>query len=86
MHLFLEITYEMMTAQCFVFFAAGFETSSSVQTYCLYELALSPDIQEKLYSEIVKSIEAHGELSYQAINDMVYLDMVVHGRLFLNQL
>lgn len=74
----VEITYEMMAAQCFVFFAAGFETSGSVQSYCLFELALNPDIQDRLYNEIAKNIKKHGELNYQGIQEMSYLDMVVH--------
>lgn len=62
-------------AQVFVFLAAGFETSSSVTSYCLYELAVNQDIQEKLREEI----SAAQPLSYQNLQEMRYLDMVVHG-------
>lgn len=73
----VEMNVEMMAAQTYVFFVAGFETSSSVQSYCLYELALNPDIQERLYKEIDSTIKKHGDLTYQAIQEMEYLDMVV---------
>ena len=69
-----------MTAQCLVFFIAGFETSSSVQSYCLYELALNPDIQRKVVEEIKEKIEKHGGVTYQAIQEMEYFDMVVSGK------
>lgn len=67
-------------AQAFVFFIAGFETSSSTATYCLYELAINQDIQNKLYQEIIQVINKHGELTYDSINEMVYLHQVVSGK------
>lgn len=73
----VEMDIGMLTAQCFVFFVAGFETSSSVQSYCLYELALNPEIQKKLREEINTTIKKHGGITYQAIQEMEYLDMVV---------
>ncbi|XP_066905465.1 uncharacterized protein [Halyomorpha halys] len=72
-----EFTVGLMAAQCFVFFLAGFETSSSVQSFCLYELALNQDIQTKVKKEIDEIIEKHGGLTYQAVNEMDYLDMVI---------
>ncbi|XP_066901397.1 cytochrome P450 6k1 [Halyomorpha halys] len=72
-----EMSLEVMAAQCFLFFIAGYETSSSVQTFCLYELALHQDIQEKLREEIQEVIKKHGGVTYQAVNEMKYLDMVV---------
>ena len=39
-------------AQCLVIFIAGFETSATVSTHLLFELAKNQDIQERLYEEI----------------------------------
>ncbi|XP_066599080.1 uncharacterized protein [Prorops nasuta] len=64
-------------AQAFVFFLAGFETSSSTATHCMYEMALNPDIQETLHEEIVSMVNKHGSLSYEAINEMTYLHKVI---------
>ncbi|XP_014286357.1 cytochrome P450 6k1 [Halyomorpha halys] len=72
-----EINIDILTAQVFVFLFAGMETSSSVQNWCLYELALQQDIQQRLREEIDRVLEKHGEVSYQAIQEMEYLHMVI---------
>lgn len=69
-------------AQAFVFFVAGFETSSLVLQLCLYELAQNHQIQDKLREEIDRVIAKHnGEITYEGLQEMEYLDMVVSGRL-----
>ncbi|CAG2062792.1 unnamed protein product, partial [Timema podura] len=74
----LEFTDDLLLAQCLIFFTAGFETSSSTMSFCLHELAVNPDIQQKLRKEIDKVLEDHGgELTYDAVQSMTYLGMVV---------
>jgi cytochrome P450 family 6 len=46
-----------VAAQVFVIFHAEFETSSTTMTFCLYELAINPDIQEVLHNEIDTVLE-----------------------------
>ena len=68
-------------AQSVAFFTAGFETTSTTMTYSLYELALNPEVQEKLREEILRSMEKHdGCLTYDGIMEMNYLSMVVSGK------
>jgi cytochrome P450 family 6 len=76
---------EEIAAQAFVFFAAGFETASSTMSFCLYELAQHPDIQEKLYQEIKETLANHGgKPTYQALQEMPYMDKVINGMLSYN--
>jgi cytochrome P450 family 6 len=50
-------------------------------TFCLYELSVNPDIQERLRTEIDTVLEKHdGKLTYEAVQEMTYLDKVVSGR------
>lgn len=69
-----------MAAQAFVFFIAGFESSSTTMSFCLYELAKHPDIQAKLRLEIETVLKQHNnELTYEALNSMSYMEQVVAG-------
>jgi cytochrome P450 family 6 len=71
---------DSLAAQAFVFFAAGFETSSTTLTFCLYELSLHQDIQDRVREEIDVVLRKHdGKVTYEAILEMEYLDKVVSG-------
>ncbi|XP_055696959.1 probable cytochrome P450 9f2 [Phlebotomus papatasi] len=68
-----------IVAQCFLFLMAGYETVSTVVSFTAYELAINPDIQQKLYDEIR---QMHKDLNgkrhnYETLQKMKYLDMVV---------
>lgn len=79
-NLFEEITENLLAAQAMVFFAAGFETSSTTISFALYELAIAPEVQEKLRTEILETLKRHnGQLSYDIVNEMKYLHMVIQG-------
>jgi len=70
-----------LAAQCFVFFVAGYETSSTTMTFCLYELSLHQDIQDRVRKEIDVVLQKHeGKLTYEGIQEMEYLDKVVSGK------
>ncbi|EDW02010.1 GH20136 [Drosophila grimshawi] len=73
-----------LAAQVFVFYLAGFETSSSTMSYCLYELAQHTDIQQKLREDIKNVLQQHdGKLTYESIKAMRYLDQVISETLRL---
>jgi cytochrome P450 family 6 len=79
---FLEIDDDDVAGQAAQFLAAGFETSGTTMSYALYELALHPEIQKRLRAEIMQVLNKHnGELTYDGIQEMAYLDMVVSGGL-----
>lgn len=75
-----NITMDEIAAQAFIFFLAGFETSSTTMGYCLYEMVLNPDIQRKAREEIRTVLNKHnGKFDYETMNDMQYLDQIIKG-------
>ncbi|XP_043265139.1 probable cytochrome P450 6a14 [Colletes gigas] len=72
----LEFTDQLLTSQAFIFFLAGFETSSSTMSFVLYELAQNQHIQDKLRAEIREKSTQNGELTYNQVKEMKYLDAV----------
>ncbi|KOB75101.1 Cytochrome P450 6B46 [Operophtera brumata] len=73
----LELTDDIIAAQAFVFYVAGYETSATTMSFLLYELAKNPDVQEKLHAEITEVLKRHeGKMTYETLQDMTYLDNV----------
>lgn len=68
-----------IVAQCFLFFAAGFDTSSTLLSFLGYELAVNLDIQQKLYEEIreMNKVLEGKILNYDLLQKMQYMDMVI---------
>lgn len=62
-----------------LFFLAGLGPTSTILTFLSYELCVNPDIQRKLYDEIVETNEslAGQRISYDKLQKMKYLDQVV---------
>ncbi|KAI5643961.1 cytochrome p450 domain-containing protein [Phthorimaea operculella] len=48
----LDLDDELMAAQAFIFFAAGFETSSSATSFTLHQLAHHPEVQAKVQADV----------------------------------
>lgn len=56
----------------------GTETSSTALSYVLYELALNPYCQEKLFEEISENMSKHDEkLTAEGLHEMNYLEGVL---------
>ncbi|XP_072947035.1 cytochrome P450 6B2-like [Epargyreus clarus] len=72
----LELDDLMIAAQVFIFFAAGFETSSSASSFILHELAFHPEEQERCQKEIDEVLSRYnGKICYEALKEMKYLEM-----------
>lgn len=75
-----SLTVNEITAEVFLFFMAGYDTSSTTMSFALAELAENQEIQKKLRKEIKEVLKSHnGELSYEAIMEMNYMDQVING-------
>ena len=73
-----EITDQDIISQALIFFFAGFDTVSTLMSFISYELAVNPDIQNRLIDEVDETLETcKGKLTYEALLGMKYMDMVV---------
>lgn len=72
-------TDEDLVAQCMVFFTAGFSGVAVSLCFLCHELAVNPDIQQKLYDEIAAISESNNDdkITYEVLQKMKYLDMVI---------
>ncbi|KAG4067639.1 hypothetical protein HA402_005411 [Bradysia odoriphaga] len=69
---------DVLVAQAAAFFTGGYESSSSTMSFALYELCWKPDIQKQLRAEIKETLtKSNGNLNYEDIQNMNYLNMVV---------
>lgn len=74
------LSFNEMAAQSFVFFLAGFETSSTTTTFCLFELSVNPEIQKKARQEVIDVLKKHnGEFTYDAMMEMHYVERCIQG-------
>jgi cytochrome P450 len=48
--------------------------------FALYELAINPEIQERLAAELEQASGTEEGLNYDAINSLPYLNMVTAGK------
>lgn len=77
-----SISLEEMSAHAFLFFAGGYESSSTTMSFCMYELAKNPEIQQKAYEDIIASLEQHnGQLTYESVNNMKYMEHCIEGNI-----
>lgn len=76
------LTLNEIAAQAFIFFLAGFETSSTTMAFFLYKLAANPDMQDRARQEARGKLNEMVEsLHYEAMIGMHCLDQIVNGSL-----
>ncbi|GAB0097768.1 Cytochrome P450 [Sergentomyia squamirostris] len=80
-----NMTDDQVIGHAMSFFVDGYETSSSVLSFALWQIARDSKVQDTLYQEISTILAKHdGQLSYEAINEMHYLDCVIQETLRLD--
>ena len=71
------MSVDMIAAQLFLFYVAGFETSAATAAFTLYELAQYPELLKKAQADVEQALEKHGKLTYEALSDMKYMDLCI---------
>lgn len=77
-----KLTFEEICAQSLLFFTGhGFEATAATMAWCIYELGKSETVQAKLIDEVDTVLRRRegNRISYEAIQEMTYLDQVLQG-------
>ncbi|XP_040836338.1 cytochrome P450 3A6-like [Ochotona curzoniae] len=77
------LTDTELLAQSIGFLFAGYETTSNTLCFIVYLLATHPDVQQILQQEVDSGFSNKALVTYDAIMQMEYLDMVVNETLRL---
>lgn len=81
MLLFTEWEDDDLVAQSMIFILAGFNAVSLSTAFMAHDLAMNPDVQQRLYEEIVAVAARFSAdkkpITYEALQSMKYLDMVL---------
>ncbi|CAH1395590.1 unnamed protein product [Nezara viridula] len=80
----VQITDELLIGTAFGFLTAGFHTTASSMTYALYELSRNPEALEKTKREIKEQVAVHGDITYDSLKSMTYLEKVLKEALRLH--
>ncbi|XP_037949429.1 probable cytochrome P450 6u1 [Teleopsis dalmanni] len=71
-------SFNELTAQAFSFVLAGLQTCNTTMIYCLYELSVHPQMQDKARAEINDVLKKHNnQINMKSISDMQYLNQIV---------
>lgn len=78
----IELSFDDVIAQGFIFFLAGFSPSSRLLGFISHELTMNPEIQEKLRNEVDALTKNKGsDISYETLSKMKYMEIVISGTL-----
>ncbi|CAH1641301.1 unnamed protein product [Spodoptera littoralis] len=80
----LKVDEEFLIGQCFLFFAAGYETSATTLSYTLYELAKNPKAQELAIQDVDNYLRRNDNvLKYECVTELPYVEACVDEALRL---
>ena len=78
------VTLDEVTAQCFLFLAAGFETTSALLNFMFYYFARYQDLQDKMREEVLSVIRKYdNKVTYEALAELETVDKFISGELWV---
>ncbi|XP_049766410.1 uncharacterized protein LOC126095701 [Schistocerca cancellata] len=73
-----EFSDDSLVAYVFATFGFALEMLASTLSFCLYELSLDTEVQTRARRQVDAALRARGgRLSFEAVQEMTYLDMVL---------
>lgn len=75
----LKVDDAVLTSQCVMFFAAGFETSATTLSFTMYELAKHRESQKRAAEEVDEYLrKRNNKLSYDCVTELPYLEACLY--------
>lgn len=74
---FRDVSDQEMTSFVFIMYFGVIDSVTTNLAFLAWELAMAPEIQERLWQECNNTPSGGGEATYQDIIDMKYMDMVM---------
>ena len=72
----------LLVSNAIMFFFAGFDTQAISLSIVIHQLVKHEEVQDKLLAEIDSVLEnSNGEVAYDTIQNMKYMDMVIQESL-----
>ncbi|XP_014775105.1 cytochrome P450 3A30 isoform X1 [Octopus bimaculoides] len=68
-----DLSDKQIIAQATMFLLAAYENTANTIAFLAYQLALNPDIQNRIYEEITETVE--GDVTFENLQQLKYLDM-----------
>lgn len=76
------MSIEEVAAQAYIFLLGGFETSSTTLSFCLFELAKHPEVQEKAFELVTNVMKKYNnQITYEGAQELKYLEYILDGKL-----
>lgn len=72
----MSIVYSQVPVTFSTFIFAGHDTTTLALSRILHQLCLHQDVQEKLRTEVMAARKEHGDLDYNALMGLPFLDAV----------
>lgn len=73
-----KLSVEICAAQAFLFYLAGYESSASTTSFCIYELCKNPVWMERAREEVdALMLKRGGQIQYEDMTELKVLDMCI---------
>ncbi|XP_078612799.1 cytochrome P450 3A8-like [Branchiostoma floridae x Branchiostoma japonicum] len=77
----MRLSMKEIIGNSLAFWLAGYDTTANTIALTAYNLAFNQEAQDKVKEEIDRVVQARGQLDYEAVNEMRFLEMCVNETL-----
>ncbi|CAG9838971.1 unnamed protein product [Diabrotica balteata] len=75
------LEFETIMSNVLLFLIAGRDSTTSIISFTLYEIAINQEIQNKLRKEVKLNFQKYGSICFEGVQDNKYLEMCINETL-----